>query len=187
VDYALLNVSNPDAQKEGLPASTDRHEYWASVNEAAADVVAMMDEKESWVIENTEGFRASMDNLLKLVKDHPAITEYCLSYPREAFKLMAYLHTSTAMMLLHVSDNQRPQLIENFLHVVTDLLNSEKDGEVSVAANLALDRFLAFERSALISRIFAKDRVEGVITAIENSGAGRLMKRHSFKTSFSGE
>lgn len=177
MDYTLL-----ESGSKGLlspPVTGNRHEYWISVNEAAADIVAMMDEKEPWVIEDRASFKASMDSLLSLIKDHPAVTEYCLTSPREAFKLMAYLHTSTSMMLLHISDSHRPQLIENFLQVVTSLLSSETNGEVSVAANLALDRFLAFERSSLIRRIFAKDRVDGVIDALEKSGAQRLMPKGS--------
>lgn len=177
MDFTLLK--EPDGFR-GNPAETSDSDsvksrqpqaYWSSINRVAGEVVRTMDEKEGWVIENHDQFQGTLETLLELVKRHPSVTDYCLQKPREAFKLMAYLHTSTAMMILHASDVQRPGLIENFLQIVTDLLDVEKDGEVSIAGTLALDRFLSFERSALLQRIFAKERVDGVLDALKRSGA----------------
>jgi hypothetical protein len=177
VDHTLLKDPEHNDSNDKRHTSNDAQSYWKSINEVAVEVVRAMDEKEDWVIEDHAMFKESLEKLLALVQEHPAVTEYCLTRPREAFKLMAYLHTSTAMMILHASDAHRPGLIDNFLTVVTELLSNEQEGEVSVAGNLALDRFMAFERSALIQRIFTKDRVDGLVEALGRSGAAATLNR----------
>ena len=166
MDFLLSTPGESTPSAEGVGQS----EYWSKISDVTHQVVQILDEKEHWVIEGHPDFEATMDELLALVREHPRLVSFVETYPSEAFKLMAYLHTSTAMMLLHVDSERRPEMVERFLGVVTDVLQSDSQGQVAVAANLALDRFLAFERAGLLARIFSKERVDGVLAAIERAG-----------------
>jgi len=173
VDYLFSNPaeSEPDSDKIGQQG------YWARIDHVTHQVIQILDEKEHWVIEGHEDFRNTLDELIGLVRQSPRVSEFMHENPEPALKLMAYLHTSTAMMLMHVNAQVRPAFVSTFLEAVTTLLKANPHGEVGVVANLALDRFLAFERTGLIARIFSKDRVEGVLDAIERSGASASARR----------
>ncbi|ARM86209.1 type IVB secretion system protein IcmW [Marinobacter salarius] len=157
--------------------SVGQHTYWKRIDDVAEEVVKIIDEKESWVIEGHPDFTRVLDELLGLVRRHPSVTGYIQSHPVEALKLMAYLHGSTAMMLIHVNAELRPQFVHSFLELITELVKTSPDGEVKVSAELALDRFLAFERTGLISRIFSRERIEGVLDAIERARASADSRR----------
>lgn len=168
------------SDKQSMPTSTvGQHTYWKRIDEVAEEVVKIIDEKESWVIEGHPDFMRVLDELLSLVRRHPSVTGYIQEHPEEALKLMAYLHGSTAMMLVHVNAELRPQFVQSFLELITNLLETSPEGEVKVSAELALDRFLAFERTGLISRIFSQERVEGVLAAIERASAPADARRTS--------
>lgn len=161
----------PDSGSHGQTA------YWQRVDTVAHDVVQILDEKEHWVIEGSPDFQAVLDELLNLVREHPRLSEFVSEQPESALKLMAYLHTSTAMMLMHVNAESRPAFVSAFLEVVTEVLQRNPKGQVGVAAGLAVDRFLAFERAGLVARIFSKERVEGVLDAIERAGVSASSRR----------
>lgn len=164
-------LTTAETSQTGASDGTGQVGYWEGVSRLASEVVRILDEKEGWVIEGHPQFSETLSDLIALTKDHPAITEFALENPRDAFKLMAYLHTSTAMMLLHITEVSRPKLVERFIDAVTSLIATDSQGEVSVAAHLALDRFMAFERTSLIGRIFSKERVDGVVHAIDRASA----------------
>lgn len=157
--------------------SVGQHSYWKRIDDVAEEVVKIIDEKEAWVIEGHPDFTRVLDELLALVRRHPSVTGYIQSNPVDSLKLMAYLHGSTAMMLVHVNAELRPQFIHSFLELITELVKTSPEGEVKVSAELALDRFLTFERTGLISRIFSQERVEGVLNAIERARASADARR----------
>ena len=173
MDYLFSNPAEtqPESDKIGQQG------YWARIDHVTHQVIQILDEKEHWVIEGHEDFRATLDELIELVRHNPRVSEYIQHNPEPALKLMAYLHTSTAMMLMHVNAETRPAFVSSFLEAVTELIKEKPHGEAGVVANLALDRFLAFERTGLIARIFSKDRVEGVLDAIERAGASASARR----------
>lgn len=145
-------------------------QYWSSISDVTHQVIKILDEKEHWVIEGHPDFQVTMDELLALIREHPKLISFVEAHPPEAFKLMAYLHTSTSMMMLHIDGERRPEMVERFIGVITNVLESDSQGQVAVAANLALDRFLAFERAGLLARIFSEERVDNVLAAIERAG-----------------
>lgn len=163
--------SAPDLGVQGQTA------YWQRVDSVAHDVIQILDEKEHWVIEGNSDFQSVLDELLGLVREHPRLSDFVNEQPESALKFMAYLHTSTAMMLMHVNAESRPAFVSSFLEVVTEVLQRNPQGQVGVAANLAIDRFLAFERAGLVARIFSKERVEGILDAIERSGVSASARR----------
>lgn len=153
----LFEMPGGGAPESGSQGQTA---YWQRVDTVAHDVVQILDEKEHWVIEGSQDFQAVLDELLDLVREHPRLSEFVSEQPESALKLMAYLHTSTAMMLMHVNAESRPAFVSAFLEVVTEVLQRNPKGQVGVAAGLAVDRFLAFERAGLVARIFSKERVD---------------------------
>lgn len=173
MDYLTQYPGEAEAEE----ATQGQQKYWSDIHHVTHQVVTILDEKEHWVIEGHPDFQEVMDQLIALVREHPQFIAFVEAHPAEAFKLMAYLHTSTAMMLLHIDNERRPEVVERFLNVVADVIEQDAQGQVGVAANLALDRFLAFERAGLLSRIFSKERVDGVLLAIERAGAAAGRRR----------
>ncbi|KXS55555.1 MAG: hypothetical protein AWU57_4 [Marinobacter sp. T13-3] len=150
-----------------VPGISGGQAYWAAIDEKTEEVCRVLDEKEDWVLEAHPDFRAKLDELIEAVKVSPAAANYCLAQPRDSLRLMAWLHTSTAMMLLHYAEQDRRELVNRFLEVVTSLRAAEPgNSEVYKAAGLAVERFLAFERFALLQRVFSQDRVEKVVAAL---------------------
>lgn len=173
----MHTISSSQTSKTGVKDGVGQVDYWAGVDELVTRVVSILDEKEDWVVEGHPQFQGVLSELLESIRAHPAITEFALENPKEAFKLMAYLHSSTAMMILHVSDKARPTVVTRFIEAAVSILQAHSGGEVAVAANLALDRFFAFERAALLQRIFSNERVDGVILAIERAGVTAQRRR----------
>lgn len=173
----MWQLSNSGSGSASVTDAVGQTGYWESVDELVGKVVSMLDEKEDWVIEGHPQFQAVLSELLDEIRKHPNMTEFALEHPKEAFKLMAYLHSSTAMMILHISDQSRPTVVTRFIEAATSILQSNARGEVAVAANLALDRFFAFERAALLQRIFSHERVDGVILAVERAGMSAQRRR----------
>lgn len=146
------------------------HKYWEAIDEVAVEVCRILDEKEDWVMEAHPEFRARLDELIIAVRDNPETASYCLANPRESLKLMAWLHTSTAMMLLHYAESDRRELVVRFLDAVMGIRETEsKSSEVYKAAGLAVERFLVFERSSLIQRVFSGHRVERILAALKKA------------------
>lgn len=167
MDYLFNNPAEAEPESDKL----GQHGYWARIDHVTHKVVQILDEKEHWVIEGHEDFESTLDELISLVRENPHLSEFVHEKPEQALKLMAYLHTSTAMMMMHVNAESRPTFVASFLEAVTTAIKKHPEGEAGVAANLALDRFLAFERTGLIARIFSKERAEGVLDAIRRAGA----------------
>lgn len=166
MDY-LMQQAAPD---DPITGEGGAREYWQAIDDAASEVCHILDEKEDWVMEAHPEFRKKLDELIVAVRDNPDTASYCLSNPRESLKLMAWLHTSTAMMLLHYAEQDRRELVVRFLELVTSIRETEKSSsEVFKASNLAVERFLVFERSALIQRVFSKDRVQSILAAIDQA------------------
>lgn len=154
------------------PIAGDRggQAYWAEIDKKTEEVSRILDEKEDWVLEAHPDFRARLDELIEVVRVSPAAGDYCLAKPRDSMKLMAWMHTSTAMMLLHYSDQDRRELVNRFLEVVSTLRSEEpQSSEVYKAAGLAVERFLAFERFSLLKRVFSDDRVNNIISALNSA------------------
>lgn len=156
----------PDRPPE--PGEGGARQYWQAIDDIAGEVCRVLDEKEDWVMEAHPEFRAMLDRLIIAVRDDPDTASYCLTHPRESLKLMAWLHTSSAMMLLHYAEDDRRELVIRFLEAVQGIRETESSSsEVYRAAGLAVERFLVFERSALIHRVFSKDRVARILAALE--------------------
>jgi hypothetical protein len=168
---------NNSAESEPDSDTIGQQEYWARIDHVTRQVIEILDEKEHWVIEGHKDFKSTLDELIGLVRKNPRVSEFIQSNPEPALKLIAYLHTSTAMMLMHVNAEARPAFVSTFLEAVTEIIKANPRGEAGVVANLALDRFLAFERTGLVARIFSKERVEGVLDAIERAGASASARR----------
>lgn len=170
MDYIFDKIAEPPVTATEASV-VGQSAYWDRVDELAGEVVRIIDEQEDWVIEGHTAFQSTLDELLSLVRTHPRISDYIQEHPESALKLMAYLHTSTAMMLMHVNAGARPAFIRSFIDAVQGVIQKHADDAIGVAANLAVERFTAFERTGLIARIFSKERVEGVLDAIERAGA----------------
>jgi len=166
MDFTLQKPSH------SLPFAGARggHLYWKAVDDVALEVCQVLDEKEDWVMEAHPQFRVMLDRLITAVRESSEAASYCLAHPRESLKLMAWLHTSTAMMLLHYAEEDRRELVVRFLEAVQAIRETESnDSEVFKAAGLAIERFLVFERSALIQRLFSKARVKSILSALNRA------------------
>jgi hypothetical protein len=146
--------------------------YWGGIDPAIAQVFEVMDRQDEWSIEDHETVRVSLDRLIARLEKSPKLGTFCLREPAKSMELMSWLKSSSALMLLHYSHEDRRNVVELFLEVCASVLkNPESSDEHYRQASLALDRFLVFERLAMLNRLFSPERTEKVERAIDDAMA----------------
>lgn len=153
-----------------IPGSGGAIKYWSAIDPVVGDVLSLMDERDHWSIEDEASIRTLLDRVIGKMKASPIVSSYCLTHPRQAVELMAWMKSSSAMMLLHYSDEDRKQVINQFLSACASILQTEPDNDdLYRSATLALERFLVFERLAVFNRLFSQERAQALESALETA------------------
>lgn len=146
--------------------------YWQAIDPAIAQIFDVMDRQDEWSIEDHEAVRRSLDRLIVRLEKSPQLGTFYLREPAKSMELMSWLKSSSALMLLHYSHEDRRNVVELFLKVCAEVLEDQKSSpEQYRQASLALDRFLVFERLAMLNRLFSSERTQKVERAIEDAMA----------------
>lgn len=146
--------------------------YWAAIDPAIAQVFEIMDGQDEWTIEDHEVVRQSLDQLIARLEKSPELGTFCLREPRKSMELMSWLKSSSALMLLHYSHDDRANVVKSFLDVCKEILSDPQcSSDLYRQTSLALDRFLVFERLAMLNRLFAPERAERVERALQDAMA----------------
>lgn len=158
------------ADSPPVPGKNGASKYWVDIDPALSQVFAIMDDQDVWTIEDHHRVREMLDQVIAKMQTSAVVSAYCLNHPRQALELMAWMRSSSAMMLLHYSNEDRTEVIDRFLAACSQILQTETENEdLYRAASLATERFLVFERLALLKRLFSKDRTERVESAIQDA------------------
>lgn len=153
-----------------IPGKGGAIKYWTVIDPVVGDVLALMDERDHWSIEDEAAIRQLLDRVIEKMRRSPAVSGYCLSNPKQAVNLMAWMKSSSAMMLLHYADEDRKQVINSFLSACATILQTEPDNEeLYRSATLALERFLVFEKLAVFNRLFSDERTRALEEALETA------------------
>ena len=161
---------NPGEDGPPLAGKDGAHKYWARIDPAITQVFSIMDEQDTWSIEDHERVREMLDKVIRRMQSSNKVASYCLENPKQALEVMAWMKSSSAMMLLHYSNEDRKEVTSRFLNACQAILASNPDDDdLFRAATLAVDRFLVFERLALLKRLFSKERTDRLEAAIQDA------------------
>lgn len=161
---------NPGEDGPPLAGREGAHKYWAKIDPAITQVFSIMDEQDTWSIEDHDRVREMLDKVIRKMQSSKSVASYCLEKPKQALEIMAWMRSSSAMMLLHYSNEDRKEVTSRFLSACQAILASNPDDDhLFRAATLAVDRFLVFERLALLKRLFSKERTDRLEAAIHDA------------------
>lgn len=161
---------NPGQDGPPLAGKNGAHKYWTRIDPAITQVFSIMDEQDTWSLEDHDRVREMLDKVIRKMQASPTVASYCLEKPKQALEVMAWMKSSSAMMLLHYSNEDRKEVTSRFLSACQAILASNPDDDdLFRAATLAVDRFLVFERLALLKRLFSKERTDRLEAAIQDA------------------
>jgi hypothetical protein len=167
VENAFQKVGDDAPPKPGAGGAL---QYWSAIDPVVGDVLSLMDERDYWSIEDEAAIRTLLDRVIARMKSSPVVSGYCLAHPDKAIGLMAWMKSSSAMMLLHYADEDRKQVINQFLSACASILQTQPDNdELYRSATLALERFLVFEKLAVFSRLFSPERAQALESALQTA------------------
>lgn len=143
--------------KLDLPAS---HEFWKNYNDPMIyRVIAFMETVEDWTLDGDpnleKAITAMSENLDK-------VTRFELSKEEQFVTLCAHIKTSRILRLLQAIDTIDPGSASKVLMYAEENNNPE-----NILAGLFLRRNIVFERLRLLARVFAPERFELVLKALE--------------------
>ena len=164
--YPAFNEAHATHPEKG-PEGAER--YWESIDPQIAQIVRIMDEAETWNLENERLFRQALDQLIERLNQSPQLASYSLTHPRNVVEILAWMRTSSAMMLLHYSSDDRREVIDLFIRACQSLLEETDNDTMYHAASVAIGRFMAFERLALLRRLFSGDRAQAIERAVHTA------------------
>lgn len=154
------------------PGEGGARRYWRAIDPGIAQIFDVMDRQDEWAIEDHEVVRRSLDRLIAKLEKSPNLGTFYLREPAKSMELMSWLKSSSALMLLHYSHEDRRNVVELFLKVCAEVLaDQDSTPDQYRQASLALDRFLVFERLAMLNRLFSPERTQKVERAIEDAMA----------------
>lgn len=153
-----------------VPGADGPRKYWAAIDPVIADTLKTMDSRDTWTLEDEPEIRSLLDRVIEKMAQSPALISYSLNEPAKAMRVMAWLRSSSALMVLHYSDEDRREVIDRFLEACAATLEAHsEDQELVSAATLAIDRFLVFERLAMLKRLFSEERANLLSNAIRDA------------------
>ncbi len=136
------------------------HEFWKNYEDSMIyRVIAFMESVENWTLDGDptleEAITAFGNNLDK-------ITRFELSKEEQFITLCAHLKTSRILRILQAIDTIDPGSASKIL-----MYAEENNTPENPLAGLFLRRNIVFERLRLLARVFAAERFEIVLKALE--------------------
>lgn len=140
-----------------LPSS---HAFWKDYNDSMIyRVIAFMETVEGWTFDGNPELEAALDALGTQLE---GLTRFELSKEEMFITICAHIKTSRILRLLQAIDTIDPGSASKVL-----MFAEENNTPDNLVAGLFLRRNIVFERLRLLARVFAPQRVELVLKAME--------------------
>jgi len=153
-----------------IPGSDGPGRYWAAIDPVIEETLRVMDSRDTWTLDDEPVIRQLMDSVIVKMAGSPALSAFSLREPEKAIQIMSWLRSSSALMILHYADEDRHKIINDFLSACASIMESSVDDhELVAAATLAVDRFLVFERLAILKRLFSEERASLLSNALRDA------------------
>ena len=139
------------------------HQFWRDYQDPMIlRVITFMESVEDWTLDGDAELEAQMNELGKALED---IGNIDLQQESSMIEVLAHIKTGRGLRLLMCLDMAYPGAAAKVLMKAEETTKSQADN-----AGLFLRRNVVFERLRLLGRVFAEDRMQLVIKALEESG-----------------
>lgn len=136
------------------------HEFWKNYDDPMIyRVIAFMETAESWTLDGTPELEEAMQALSEQLDK---ITRFELGKEEQFVAVCAHIKTSRILRLLQSIDSIDPGSASKVL-----MFAEENNTPDNLIAGLFLRRNIIFERLRLLSRVFAPQRIELMLKALE--------------------
>lgn len=136
------------------------HEYWKNYDDSMIyRVVSFMETAEDWTLDGNPALEQAINSLGETLDQ---LTKFELSKEDLFITLCAHIKTSRILRLLQAIDTIDPGSASKLL-----MYAEENNTPENQMANLFLRRNIVFERLRLLARVFAVERFELVLKALE--------------------
>lgn len=154
----ILDIAMP---KLDIPAS---HEFWKNYNDPMIyRVISFMETAEDWTLDGNPDLEKALDELGQALDE---ISRFELSKEEQFIAVCSHIKTSRILRLLQAIDTIDPGSASKLL-----MFAEEHNASDSPLAGLFLRRNIIFERLRLLARVFAPERFEIVLKALEHDHA----------------
>ena len=138
------------------------HQFWYEYQDPSIyRVITFMEGVEDWTVDDGTELDASLQQLGDILDNLGGVE---LSAEQEFIQLCASIKTGRCLRILMALDMAYPGAAAKVIMHAED--NTQSDSDV---CGLFLRRNIVFERLRLLSRVFAEDRIQLVIKALEDS------------------
>lgn len=137
------------------------HEFWKNYDDPMIyRVISFMETAENWTLDGMPELEAAMQSL---GEELDKITRFELGKEEQFVALCAHIKTSRILRLLQSIDSIDPGSASKVL-----MFAEENNTPDNLVAGLFLRRNIIFERLRLLSRVFAPQRIELMLKALEH-------------------
>lgn len=152
----------PDLSPKGV------HEFWSQYQDKMIyRVVSFLEGIEDWTLDGDQDVETAMKQLGNELEEMSKIDMAKLGHEEPFIKICNAISSARALRLLQAIDTAHPGSASKLLIHAEEATSSPED-----PAGLFLRRNIVFERLRLLTRVFAKDRIKLVITALEGEENG---------------
>jgi len=138
------------------------HKFWSEFpDNTIYRVVTFMDGVETWPVDGDPQFESAMQTLASKLEE---VGTTDLNEENKLIRLCCYLKESRALRLLHSIDMDNPGAASKLLMYAEEKAN---EGSNNSDFTLFLRRNIVFERLRLLSRVFAPQRFQLILKALE--------------------
>jgi len=136
------------------------HDFWKNYNDPMIyRVIAFMETVEDWTLDGNPELEKAIEALGKNLDE---VSRFELSKEEQFITLLAHLKTSRILRILQAIDTIDPGSASKVL-----MYAEENNTPENILAGLFLRRNIVFERLRLLARVFAPQRFEIVLKALE--------------------
>ncbi|MFN3234864.1 MAG: type IVB secretion system protein IcmW [Gammaproteobacteria bacterium] len=135
------------------------HQFWRDYQDPMIfRVVSFMESMEEFVIDGDPGFEKAITRLGSALDK---LDKFKPGREKDFVKLAAYIKMSRLLRLLQAADTIQPGSASKIL------MNAEETASKNKVANFFLRRNIVFERLRLLGRVFAEERLNVMVKALE--------------------
>lgn len=136
------------------------HEFWKNYDDPMIyRVIAFMESVEGWTLDGDPNLETAMR---ELGEELDKLSRFELSKEEQFVSLCAHIKTSRILRLLQSIDTIDPGSASKVL-----MFAEENNTPDNLLAGLFLRRNIVFERLRLLARVFAPQRIELILKALE--------------------
>ena len=149
----------PDLSTEAV------HQFWYDYDKRILyRIVTSLEGMESWAVDTDEKVDLVFNELGRALDNASNIE---LQEEATLIKILANTHSARAIRLMQYLDAIKPGLASKLLMYAEQ--QTKEEGKKDPYCDLFLKRNLVFERLQLLSRVFAPERINLVLKALENT------------------